>query len=224
MRCQSPSRQASAEEAQYGADQRQLGVELFGRVPIIAVIADLAVGGQFDERSTVNGQQSARPPAPDAESKIPNEERALAVGDGFGNYKAAIVELLEHMRIDARDCVDASHLVEWIAEIGVGRVDLADTRNVARHDVLEECDDARQCAGVGHSPVALRISAKYQRYGRMRKHLSCRVNAFGKSISNSPARRPATIAVAASSAVIRCGMRNSFRSVSGVLTKPGLMR
>ncbi len=32
------------------------------------------------------------------------------------------------------------------------------------------------------------------------------------------------ISSAASSALMRCGMRNSLRSVSGVFTKPGLIR
>ena len=75
---------------------------------------------------------------------------------------APFFESLEHLRIDAGDCRDAAYFVERIAEVCILSVYVADTGNVARGDMLEKRDTARKRRGVRHSPVTLRISAKYQ--------------------------------------------------------------
>ena len=50
------------------------------------------------------------------------------------------------------------------------------------------------------------------------------MNRLGKWISKRPCRRPLSIALAASSALISAGIVKSLLSVSGVFTKPGLTR
>lgn len=91
---------------------------------------------------------------------MPRKHRPIIV---FSLLNPLATELLEYGRVDARDCSHASRLVERIVEVSVRGVDLADVRDVAGGDGLEERNDACERCGVVHRPVALRISAKYQR-------------------------------------------------------------
>ena len=50
-----------------------------------------------------------------------------------------------------------------VPAMGMERDLVVDAHEVVGRDGLEECNDARQRVGVGHRPVTLRTSAKYQR-------------------------------------------------------------
>src|SRR5690606_40895180 len=142
-----------------------------------------------------------------------------------------------HVSEDVRDRPSAAHRVEGVGKVRVGGVDLADVRERVRRERLVEAHqgvdpgaavDVRGgivAAGRrAHSPVTLRTSGKYSRRGSQRSSRSTMVKRRGKWISKAPRAKPATIASAACAGVCSAGMWKSLAAVSGVATKPGLMR
>ena len=75
--------------------------------------------------------------------------------------------------------------IERIFELGICGVEIAQLRDSGFGDGFKVFDESVQA--LTHNPVDFLMSLKYIPYGNRRRNLSCRVNAFGKSISKSPA-------------------------------------
>ena len=91
----------------------------------------------------------------------------------------------KHVREDLLDLLYLVDFVERVFEVGICGIEIAQLRDSGFGDGFEVTNQVIET--LTHNPVDFLMSLKYIPYGNRRRNLSCRVNAFGKSISKSPA-------------------------------------
>jgi hypothetical protein len=107
-----------------GADDGEFHVQLLAGIPVIPVVIDLAIGGEFQVRDAAHDLRFTLAPALDAKAEFPDQHGAVGVDDFPGDDEARFANLFEHVAENMLDRRDAMHFIERVFEVGIGAVKL----------------------------------------------------------------------------------------------------
>ena len=144
---------ALSQPAHQTAQQRQLFIQLFGGVPVVAVKIDPAVRGQFQVRAAAHGVQGGPVKTPEMKLEVPGQKALAAIDDAIGHHETRPLQHHKQVAENTPYFGQPAYLIEGVFKVGVRGVERVKLLQAFGRQALKKINPPRHRHAAGTGPV-----------------------------------------------------------------------